>query len=388
MTLKVFLSYSSKDEEYKKELLEHLSLLGREGVLEIWHFRDIDAGTDFDNAIRRKLEQSEIFLLLLSSSFFASNYSYDIELPAAMRKHRAGQARVIPVILHPCDWQNSPLAKLSALPRDGKPISTFDNRHVAFDQVTQGLRKVSAELKSRQRITVCSSGFADEDSISAAIKRASPYSQITILPGVYNESVIVNKPLMIIGEDNSDGEKVVIRHDSESALVVESTSCFLENVTILGNKRAGENKAAIIINGGYVQISNCHFVSHSHLACVVEANASCEVTNSVFSSPNGLGILLLPDVSFSMNNCSVVDCHTGIYIASDGRIDIQNNVLDKLSRGVRIEKFLQLNFLDNSIVAEDVGILLAKDLFETEFVSRVVAENSIESTYDYAFVEE
>ncbi len=58
-----------------------------------------------------------------------------------MERHEEGTAKVIPVILNPCDWQSAPFGKLLAVPADGKPISKFPNRHDGFLEVAKAIRK-------------------------------------------------------------------------------------------------------------------------------------------------------------------------------------------------------------------------------------------------------
>src|SRR3982750_501461 len=103
--VKLFFSYSHKDEALRNELETHLSPLQRQGVIESWHDRRITAGKEFDSEISRNLEDSQIILLLISSDFIASNYCYEEEMKLALELHKSGRARVIPVILRPCDWQ-------------------------------------------------------------------------------------------------------------------------------------------------------------------------------------------------------------------------------------------------------------------------------------------
>ncbi len=55
----------------------------------------------------------------------------------AMERHDAGEARVIPIILRPVDWEGSPFEKLQALPKDAKPITTWTNKDEAFTNVVQ-----------------------------------------------------------------------------------------------------------------------------------------------------------------------------------------------------------------------------------------------------------
>ena len=64
----------------------------------------------------------------------------------ALERHEAGAARVIPVILRPCDWQSAPFGKLQALPRDGKPVTTWTNRDEAFTDVARGIREAAKSL--------------------------------------------------------------------------------------------------------------------------------------------------------------------------------------------------------------------------------------------------
>jgi len=142
--VELFFSYSHKDESIRDELETHLVMLKRQGVIDTWHDRRIVAGDEFDGQISERLESADIILLLVSPYFLASNYCYDVELKRAMERHDEGSARVIPVIVDPCDWLSTPFGKLLAMPRDGKPISKFPNMHDAFLEVTNAVRRAVA----------------------------------------------------------------------------------------------------------------------------------------------------------------------------------------------------------------------------------------------------
>ncbi len=122
--VKVFFSYSHKDEELRNELANHLTILQRQGVIKAWHDREISAGTEWANEIDRHMESARIILLLVSANFLASDYCYDIELKRAIERHEAGEACVIPIILKPVYWNGAPFAKLQALPKNAKPVTT------------------------------------------------------------------------------------------------------------------------------------------------------------------------------------------------------------------------------------------------------------------------
>lgn len=148
--VKVFFSYSHKDERVRDELEVHLTMLKRQGLIKSWHDRRITAGDEFAGVIDENLDTSNIVLLLVSPYFLASDYCYDVELQRAMEKHVEGTARVIPVILDPCDWQNSSFGHLLAIPQDGKPISKFPNKHDAFLEIVTAIRKIAQEIGSDQ----------------------------------------------------------------------------------------------------------------------------------------------------------------------------------------------------------------------------------------------
>ncbi len=147
--LEVFFSYSHRDEELRDELERHLSTLRRQGIIKNWHDRRIGASREWEGEIDSHLKSAQIILFLVSANLLASDYVYDVELKLAMARHSKGEARVIPVILRPCDWQESPLGKLQALPKDGRPVTTWPNPDEAFLDVAKGIRLVIKEQFSK-----------------------------------------------------------------------------------------------------------------------------------------------------------------------------------------------------------------------------------------------
>lgn len=144
--LKVFISYSHRDEDLKEELEVHLASLKREGTIAPWQDRDIEAGEEWDDKIREALEAAQIILLLITPRFLASRYCFDEETKRAMERHEAGTARVIPVIMKPADWETSHFSKLQVLPKDGKPCTRWDDLDEALVNVVSGIRRVVQSL--------------------------------------------------------------------------------------------------------------------------------------------------------------------------------------------------------------------------------------------------
>lgn len=136
----VFFSYSHKDETLRNHLETHLAMLKRQGVISAWHDRRLVTGDTVDQGINQELERADIILLLVSADFLASDYCYGIEMARALERHALDEARVIPIILRPCDWHQAPFGKLLASPTDGRPVTKWPDPDDAFLDITKATR--------------------------------------------------------------------------------------------------------------------------------------------------------------------------------------------------------------------------------------------------------
>ena len=148
--LTVFVAYSHVDEQLKNELLKHLEPLKKLGLIDAWHDQRLKAGDEWDKSISKHLESANIVLLLVSIDFINSNYCYDIEFAQALALHQAGDATVIPVVLRACLWQESPLGKFQAVPKDGKAVSSWNDRDEALMSVAESIKHVADHLLQKK----------------------------------------------------------------------------------------------------------------------------------------------------------------------------------------------------------------------------------------------
>src|SRR5260370_6849129 len=110
--VRLFYSDDNEDEKLREELEKRLSQLRREEIISEWHDRMIRPGAAWAHEIDTYLETASIILLLVSPDFLNSDYCYNHEMKRALERHVAQEARVIPIILRPCDWQHTPLKDL------------------------------------------------------------------------------------------------------------------------------------------------------------------------------------------------------------------------------------------------------------------------------------
>lgn len=149
----VFIAYSRKDTDMLGELVSHLSVLERNAIVtRIWYDGKIGAGAEWDNEIKENLKKSDIILLLISSDFIASEYSYSEEMTKALQLHEDKKAIVVPIILRKCLWEDTPFAKLQVLPKDALPVINWDNKDEPFADITIKIRDLAIERRTQKEI--------------------------------------------------------------------------------------------------------------------------------------------------------------------------------------------------------------------------------------------
>jgi len=150
--IEVFFSYSREDKPLRDKLEKHLISLKRQGVISLWHDRQIVAGSEWEEEIDRHMRTADIILLLVSPDFVNSKYCYDIELPDAMARHDAGEAYVVPILLRPvAGWKRLPFAKLQVYPSGAVPITQWADQDTAFVDVVEGIETAVEKLLTQRQ---------------------------------------------------------------------------------------------------------------------------------------------------------------------------------------------------------------------------------------------
>lgn len=143
--VRVFISYSHDDDDFRKDLHKHLSPLEKQKKISVWSDREIPAGDDWEKHIQDKLD-CDIFIVLVSASFISSTYCYDTELREAIARHKAGELKIIPVVVRNCIWSLTPLGEIQHATVDGVAIASAANRDDALTAAAASIAKVVDNL--------------------------------------------------------------------------------------------------------------------------------------------------------------------------------------------------------------------------------------------------
>jgi hypothetical protein len=145
--IRVFCSYADADQRYQQQLERHLISLKRKGLIFNWDRQKVLPGENAEQEISKHLENADLFLLLISSDFIASDYYID-EMMRAIKREAFGEVRVIPILMRSCSWEELPFSHFQILPRSKKAIiGQHTNRDEAFTQVVQEIESVVREIQ-------------------------------------------------------------------------------------------------------------------------------------------------------------------------------------------------------------------------------------------------
>lgn len=152
----IFIAFSDKDKSIKEGLLRQMDVVRDIENWNIWNYKEILAGEEWEGKIIDKLDNSDIIILLLSPDFFSSRFIIEKELPKVIEKYEAGDCQIIPVIARPCDWKGSNFGKylhfgqIQALPEGESPISSWQKEDEAFYSTFTGIKTSINAFKKKK----------------------------------------------------------------------------------------------------------------------------------------------------------------------------------------------------------------------------------------------
>ncbi len=153
--LKLFLSYSHKDEKYVEEIRKDLILMERNGLIRTWYDRSLQAGERWEESTLHELKTSDIIICQLSRDFLASDFCVLTELDTAIKRKLEGEAELIAYVLKECGWKEVPnLKEFQVLPKDAKPLSDWKNgKDKYWRSIAEGIKQVLEKMQKDRRLS-------------------------------------------------------------------------------------------------------------------------------------------------------------------------------------------------------------------------------------------
>ena len=148
------------------------------------------------------------------------------------------------------------------------PSSTIDNE-MAENIRRKVLSKVAAEIKIKT-LVVDQQCLGDYVTITEALKAAKPGTRILVRPGLYNEGIIIDKPVKIIG----DGERseIVIEGTGRCAIVFVADNGRVANFTL--RQIGSDDWYGVDIAQGRLELDNCDISSQGNACVAIHSGAT------------------------------------------------------------------------------------------------------------------
>jgi eukaryotic-like serine/threonine-protein kinase len=225
----VFISYAPEDEPLRKELVDHLATMMREGLIRAWDQRQVAAGDAYRATVERHLTTASVVVLLASPSYVCSNDIYAVEMAPALERARAGTVRVIPVIVRPVDL-GTLFAGLRVLPRNERAVTTWPNRDEAWREVALGIREAVGLVPAvdadppRNHQNACEPVYEDALSRALAEELERARYRCTALRAAGSSTVHVEREILELrrqlreggrlrpGDELEDGRYLLLEH--------------------------------------------------------------------------------------------------------------------------------------------------------------------------------
>lgn len=183
--------------------------------------------------------------------------------------------------------------------------------------------------------------------ITEAINAAKPGDRILVRPGFYQEGLIIDKPLEIVG-DGGPGE-VVIQAEGKDVILFKATMGRVANLTL--RQMGGGEWFGVDITQGRLELEDCDIISQSLACIVIRGGADPRVRRNRIHDGKQSGIFVCENGQGTLEDNDIFgNTLFGVSIKEGGNPTLRRNrVHDGKGGGVRITLNGQGTLEDNDI---------------------------------------
>ncbi|TAA74373.1 MAG: F-box protein 11 [Candidatus Electronema aureum] len=197
--------------------------------------------------------------------------------------------------------------------------------------------------------------IVDEDSpsylchstITGALKAAEPGTRIIVKPGLYEEGIVIDKPVEIVGD--GDRNKIVIQANGEDAVLFRANNGKVSNLTI---KQTGKgNQCAVNISCGRLDIEDCDISSQGYACVLIHSGANPCLRRNRIHNGNGIGVIVtLKGKGIIEHNEIFANTQVGVRIREGGSPTLRHNRITQHGKvGIDVSQAGGGIFADNDL---------------------------------------
>ena len=233
--------------------------------------------------------------------------------------------------------------------------------------------------------TVDASGGGDTSSIAAALEAARAGSVVRVLPGTYNESLVMNRPVTLLGVAGEDGALPVIVPAAGPCLRADAPGAAVRQLhfraaPVTPDEAVGESQTAtpppcIQVTAGGVVIEGNEVSGLPGIALWVGKGADAELRGNSIAQVAGAGIVLEAGTTSVVEDNSIRETGKAGLVVRGGAapVIVGNRIEGSGQAGLLIEDGASGRYQNNDILASQGGGIEVRD-----GSNPIVAENRIE----------
>jgi parallel beta-helix repeat protein len=189
-------------------------------------------------------------------------------------------------------------------------------------------------------LVVASDGSGGYTSIMAAIAAAEEGSRILVRPGIYRESVVIDRPIELIGDGMLP--EVVIEATDTPAIQMQTDQARVRGLTLRGRvSDQARPQATVQIGRGRLALEACNISAEGRVCVIIHgAEANPVLWRCRIHASNGVGVLAYAQARGTIEECEL-DGHAqaAIVIRTGGNPTIRRcNIHHSAQDGIYIDE--------------------------------------------------
>ena len=232
-------------------------------------------------------------------------------------------------------------------------------------------------LPIKKELIVAKLGEANYRRIRDAIKQAEPQTRIVVRPGFYQESLVIDKDVEIVGQGQP--EDIIIESRYQPCLQIQTEQAVVRGLTLRHQDWFNVQQAngigrlvsepllkpyAIDIPQGQCILEDCTIISNG-IACIYihGAIANPQIRHCQIQGGAMYGILVSQNGQGLIEHCTLSEHQTGVYILKGSHPTLQNCKIQRMQQdGVFIGSDCKVTLTACNIGANGgVGVTIKKE---------------------------
>jgi len=197
----------------------------------------------------------------------------------------------------------------------------------------------------------------DYPTISEAIAAAKPGDRIVVHPGTYNEGLIIDKPLEIVGEGQR--ADIVVQASGADVILFQASAGRVQNLTLW--QTGGGNWFGVDITQGRLELEDCDIRSASLACAAIHNGADPRLRRNRIHDGKVGGVSIYDDGQGLLeDNDITANSLYGVGIRSGGNPTLRGNGIHQHSHAIWISQggagtFQNNDLRDNVLGAWDIA---------------------------------